>query len=152
MAVSVKGKLVIDTNIFVSYLRAGLHEEWVEGRVPGTSRFLSSIVLFELRLGASDNRRREVITKLIRCFPLSRIVSPSHGVYRIAADLFIKLYGSNSKTWPADRLGPANDLLIAATAYRIGATLITENEKDFSRIADHLRGFRFSLPYQIGQA
>ena len=147
MAVPVTGKLIIDTNVFVSYLRSGLHENWIEGRVEETSRFLSSVVLFELRVGALDNRRLRVINRLIRSFPKDRIVSPTEGVYRKAADVFRGLFGQNSAAWPQDRLGPVNDILIAVTAFRMGATVITENEKDFSRIASHLPGFRFSTPY-----
>jgi len=147
MAVPVTGKLIIDTNVFVSYLRAGLHEEWIEGKIEKTSRFLSSVVLFELSLGAADQKRESVVKKLVQSFPTNRIISPTHGVYRKAADLFRELFGSNSASWPLDRLGPVNDILIAVTALRMGATVITENEKDFSRIARHLAGFRFSIPY-----
>lgn len=147
MAVSVRGKLIIDTNVFVSYLRAGLHEKWIEGRIEETSRFLSSVVLFELSMGASDQKRLRVVKKLVQSFPADRIISPTHGIYRKAADIFRELFGNNSASWPQDRLGPVNDILIAATAFRMGATVITENEKDFSRIAGHLAGLRFSIPY-----
>jgi len=41
MAVPVTGKVLLDTNVFVGYLRAGLHAEWVFGRVSNTIRFLS---------------------------------------------------------------------------------------------------------------
>jgi len=146
MAVPVTGKLIIDTNVFVNYLRSGLHENWIEGRVEETTRFLSSVVLFELRVGALDNRRLAVINRLIRSFPKDRMVSPTEGVYKKAADVFRRLFGNNSRAWPQDRLGPVHDILIAVTAFRMGATVITENEKDFSRIASHLPGFRFSIP------
>ena len=33
-----------------------------------------------------------------------------------------------------------NDLLIALTAWQIGATVVTANIGDFGRIADHLPG------------
>ena len=50
MAVPVVGKVLLDTNVFIGYLRAGLHAEWVCGRVSNTIRFLSAIVLMELPL------------------------------------------------------------------------------------------------------
>ncbi len=31
MAVPVVGKVLLDTNVFIEYLRAGLHAEWVWG-------------------------------------------------------------------------------------------------------------------------
>ena len=147
MAVPVRGKLIIDTNVFVNYLRSGLHEHWIEGRIEETTRFLSSVVLFELSVGAQDSRRLAVVNRLIRSFPKDRIVSPTEGVYKKAVDVFRGLFGHNTAAWPQDRLSPVNDILIAVTAFRIGATVITENEKDFSRIASHLPGFRFSTPY-----
>jgi predicted nucleic acid-binding protein len=147
MAIPVTGKLMIDTNVFVSYLRAGLHENWIEGRIEETTRFLSSVVLFELTVGAGSNKRTNLIKRLVRTFPRSRIVAPTDSVYRKAADIFLRLFGKNSQAWPQDRLGPVNDILIAVTAYRMGATVITENEKDFSRIASHLPGFRLSIPH-----
>jgi len=52
MAIPVTGKVLIDTNVFIDYLRQELHADWVFGRVGNTIRFLSSIVLMELRLGA----------------------------------------------------------------------------------------------------
>ena len=52
------GKVLLDTNVFVDYLRVGLHADWVFGRVGDTIRFLSSVVLMELRLGADTLRRK----------------------------------------------------------------------------------------------
>lgn len=54
MAVPVAGKLLLDTNVFVDYLRAGLHADWIFGRVGETIRFLSSVVLMELRIDQTD--------------------------------------------------------------------------------------------------
>ena len=147
MAVPVRGKLILDTSIFVSYLRAGLHENWVEGRIKDTSRFLSSIVAFELLLGAgAAKKRRGVIRRLVRSFPATRVVAPTNNVYRKAAELFLEIFGSSSGSWPEGRLGPVHDIVIAVTAVCIGATVVTENGKDFSRIASHLPGFVFVVP------
>ena len=40
MAVPVVGKKLLDNNVFIGYLRAGLHAEWVCGRVSNTIRYL----------------------------------------------------------------------------------------------------------------
>jgi len=37
-----------------------------------------------------------------------------------------------------DRLGVVNDLLIALTAWRISATVVTANVEEFTRIQRHL--------------
>lgn len=61
MAIPVAGKLLLDTNVFVDYLRAGLHADWVFGQVGDAIRFLSSVVLMELRLGADTLRRKRAV-------------------------------------------------------------------------------------------
>lgn len=52
MAVSVTGKVLLDTNVFIDYLRADLHPGWIFGGVSNSVRFLSAVVLMELRLSA----------------------------------------------------------------------------------------------------
>ena len=69
MAVPVVGKVLLDTNVFIGYLRAGLHAEWVCGRVSNTIRFLSAIVLIELRFGADTSRRKRAVDGIRRAFP-----------------------------------------------------------------------------------
>ena len=58
MAVPVTGKIVLDTNILIDYLRNGSHAEVVWGHAAQAARFLSAVVLMELRLGADTPRRR----------------------------------------------------------------------------------------------
>ena len=50
---------------------------------------------------------------------------------------------------PADRLGPVNDILIALTARQIGATVVSQNVRDFQQIAAHLPGLRVVNPAQL---
>ena len=42
MAVLVTGRILLDTNVFIDYLRQDLHADWVFGRAGHTVRFLSS--------------------------------------------------------------------------------------------------------------
>jgi predicted nucleic acid-binding protein len=69
MAVSVTGKVLLDTNVFIDYLRAGLHADWVFGRVGNLIRFLSAVVLMELRLGADTPRRKRAVDRITALFP-----------------------------------------------------------------------------------
>lgn len=77
MAVPVAGKLLLDTNVFVDYLRAGLHADWIFGRVGETICFLSSVVLMELRLGADTPRRRRAVDRIKVAFPSGRLIAPA---------------------------------------------------------------------------
>lgn len=144
MAIPVTGKVLIDTNVFVDYLRQELHADWVFGRVGNTIRFLSSIVLMELRLGADTPKRKRMVDKIMSAFPSERLIAPSPQLFDKAGCLFRTLYGDGSGF--TDRLGPVNDLLIALTAKQMGATVITSNLGEFSRIKEHLQGLSVASP------
>jgi predicted nucleic acid-binding protein len=144
MAVPVTGKVLLDTNVFIDYLRADLHVEWVFGGVSNTIRFLSAIVLMELRLGAHTLRRKRAVDRIQAAFPTSRLIAPVPPLFEHAGRLFRALYGDGSGL--ADRLGPVNDLLIALTARQIGATVVTSNLDEFRQVAVHLSGLKIAAP------
>lgn len=144
MAVSVTGKVLPDTNVFIDYLRADLHADWVFGGVGNIVRFLSAVVLMELRLGADTLRRKRAVDRIIRAFPVGRMIAPTPLLFERAGRLFRILHGDGSGI--VDRLSPINDLLIALTARQIGATVITSNLKDFLRIAELLPGLVVVAP------
>jgi len=144
MAVSVAGKVLLDTNIFIDFLRAGLHEDWVLGRGGNVTRFVPAVVLLELRLGTDTPKRKKVIERLYRALPSGRVLAPTAQAFDQAGVLFRLLYGNGSGL--RDRLGPINDLLIAVTARHIGATVITGNLLEFRRIATKLTGLRIMAP------
>ncbi|HVE84422.1 MAG TPA: type II toxin-antitoxin system VapC family toxin [Myxococcales bacterium] len=138
MALPVTGKVLLDTNVFIDYLRAGVHERWVLGQVGRTVRFLSSVVLMELRLGADTLPRRRAVDRVRAAFPPSRVIAPTPEIFDRAGVLFRELFKPGAE--PGDRLGPLNDILIALTARQIGATVVSSNRSDFQRLAAHLSG------------
>lgn len=142
MAVPLGAKVVLDTNVFVDYLRAGLHAEWVLGPTSGRTRFLSSIVLLELVLGADSRKRRRAVDRIRQAFPTSRQISPSPESFLRAGRLFRLLHGAA----PGDRLGRMDDLLIALTAREIGAAVVTRNGREFNRIASAVPGLVVLAP------
>jgi predicted nucleic acid-binding protein len=144
MAVSVTGKVVLDTNVFIDYLRANLHADWIFGSVSNTIRFLSAVVLMELRIGADTPRRNRAVDRIQAAFPTGRLIGPLPPMFDHAGRLFRALYGDGSGL--ADRLGAINDLLIALTARQMGATLVTSNLEEFSRIAAHVSGLKVVTP------
>jgi predicted nucleic acid-binding protein len=144
VALPVTGKVLLDTNVLIDYLRADLYAEWVFGGVSNIIRFLSSIVLMELRIGADTARRQRAVDRLQAAFPTSRVIAPLPPLFDQAGRLFRTLHGDGSGL--DDRLGPVNDLLIALTARQIGATVLTNNLDDFRRIARYLPGLRIVAP------
>jgi predicted nucleic acid-binding protein len=144
VAVSVTGKVLLDTNVFIDYLRTGAHDQCVLGRHGQITRFLSAIVLMELRLGADSPKRRRAIDRIQSAFPPERVLAPTPPLFSRAAELFLQLYRAGPTL--SDRLGPINDLLIALTAWRIGATVVTGNLNEFQRIAAYLPGLSVRTP------
>ena len=144
MALPVTGKVLLDTDVFIDYLRADLYADWIFGGVSNIIRFFSSIVLLELRLGADTARRHRAVDRIQAAFPANRLIAPLPPLFDHAGRLFRTLHGDGSGL--DDRLGPVNDLLIALTARQIGATVLTSNLDDFSRIARHLPGLRIVAP------
>lgn len=144
MALPVTGKVLLDTNVFIDYLRAELHADWIFGGVSNIIRFLSSVVLMELRIGADTARRQRAVDRVQAAFPTSRLIAPWPPLFDHAGRLFRTLHGDGSGL--DDRLGPVNDLLIALTARQIGATVLTSNVDEFRQIARHLPGLRIVAP------
>jgi predicted nucleic acid-binding protein len=144
VAVPVTGKVLLDTNVFIDYLRANLHADWIFGGVDNIIRFLSSVVLMELRIGADTPRRKRAVDRIQAAFPASRQIAPLPPLFDHAGRLFRTLHGDGAGL--DDRLGPVNDLLIALAARQIGATVLTSNVDDFRRIARHLPGLRILAP------
>jgi predicted nucleic acid-binding protein len=136
--------VLLDTNVFIDYLRADLYTDWIFGGVSNIIRFLSSVVLMELRIGADTPRRHRAVDRVQAAFPANRLIPPLPVLFDHAGRLFRTLHGDGSGL--DDRLGPVNDLLIALTARQIGATVLTSNTDDFHRIAQHLSGLRITAP------
>jgi len=144
VALPVTGKVLLDTNVFIDYLRTDRYADWIFGGVSNIIRFLSSVVLMELRIGADTLRRQRVVDRIQAAFPASRLIAPLPLLFDQAGQLFRTLHGNGSGL--DDRLGPVNDLLIALTARQIGATVLTSNVEDFQRVARHLPGLRIVAP------
>ena len=144
MAVSVSRKILLDTNVFIDYLRLGSHADSVSGRAHRAIRFLSSVVLMELRLGADTLPRRRAVDRIKGAFPAQRLIAPAPDLFDRAGVVFRALHGDGRGL--RDRLGVVNDLLIALTAWRIGATVVTANVDEFTRIRRHLPGLSVAPP------
>jgi predicted nucleic acid-binding protein len=144
VALPVTGKVLLDNNVFIDYLRTDRYADWIFGGVSNIIRFLSSVVLMELRIGADTLRRQRVVDRIQAAFPASRLIAPLPLLFDQAGQLFRTLHGNGSGL--DDRLGPVNDLLIALTARQIGATVLTSNVEDFQRVARHLPGLRIVAP------
>jgi predicted nucleic acid-binding protein len=72
------------------------------------------------------------------------MIAPAPDLFDRAAVVFRAVHGDGGGL--RDRLGVVNDLLIALTAWRIGATVVTANIEEFGRIQRHLPGLSVASP------
>lgn len=127
-------KKLIDTNIFIDrFLDPNLYKDIFlsEGLV-----YLSSVVLMEIRAGANTKKALKVVNELFNFFwRVDRIIVPAEKDYELAGEIISRLQtvkGYNIKK----SASITNDCLIAASTRSIGATLYTQNRKDFQAIKD----------------
>jgi len=129
---------LFDSSIYIAALRQRDNAALTVRRVAADAPlWLSSVVLEELYAGAGD-RERTVVERLERDFDRAkRILVPNlsdwthagKALARLAAKYHFEQIGQGRLT---------NDALIAASAGRLGVTVITANERDFRRLAEFL--------------
>ena len=133
-------KLLLDTNLYVGWLNHGLHEALMLG--PGFVRYLSAVVQMELRVGAATRPARRVLDQLVRAHTASaRLVAPSPPDFDEAGLVLRALRMAGREVRHASLV---NDVLIALTARRLGATLYTGDAEDFKAIR-RVRGFSLEV-------
>jgi tRNA(fMet)-specific endonuclease VapC len=123
-------RYLLDTNILSDLVRnpQGLVSEHI--RTVGEAQVCTSIIVAaELRYGAAKRRSSRLTAQLdaiLRVLEILPFESPADSVY---GRLRVQLE-------QAGRQIGANDLLIAAHALALGYTLVTDNEREFDRIAE----------------
>jgi len=124
-------RLVIDTNIYIDWLNRGRHDDVLFQR--NTVKYLSAVVLMELRAGASSPGDRRILRRLETAFErASRILTPSRAVFAEAGDTLRRLRTEHGYNLRGRSI--ANDVLIALSARSLGATVVTQNERDYRAI------------------
>jgi tRNA(fMet)-specific endonuclease VapC len=119
---------LLDTNIFICALKGQPRVQARLERTAAVDVLLSPVVLGELELGVEKSahveRNRERLARVVdglAVVPLDAVTARCYA--RIRADL--------------ERTGTpigANDLWIAAQALALGAVLVTDKEREFSRV------------------
>lgn len=126
---------VIDTSVYIGHWERGLHEDTLaEVRKAFVIRH-SAVVLSELRRGA---RTREATRTVHRLHDLARAVwEPTPGDWWEAGQI-IRTIGDAHDWDRSKRRDFQNDALIALTARRHGATVVTANRGDFEILGKRL--------------
>lgn len=127
-------RILPDTNVLIDWLNLGRYGEVLLAK--GAFKYMSSVVLLELEAGAFSLKDQRKVQQLAENFERAgRIVTPASADYpaggRVLRQLQAKKGYNLSKAYSL-----VNDVLIALSARRIGATLLTQNAKDFEAIAE----------------
>lgn len=125
-------KVLYDTNLYIDLLRGKARLTLFTDR--SHVRFLSPVVIMELSAGIRESRHKRVVDQLIDPYSRAGRVVPLTGSdFYKAGQCLAKL-----KIGKSISPGFSHDVLIALSTISVGATLFTQNRKDFERIAHHL--------------
>ena len=123
-------KVILDTNIYVGWLRRRAHADLLLGRE--VVRYLSAVVIMELRAGVVSRRTEPALDQLVRPYAeAGRILSPSASIFHRAGQV---LRGLRARGREVRRASLVGDVLIALTARANGATVWTADADDFEAI------------------
>jgi predicted nucleic acid-binding protein len=123
---------VLDTGVYIDHWERGRYEkELAQVRRAFVIRH-SAVVLSELRRGARTRDARRLVEDL---FSLARVRwEPTADDWWEAGRLILHL--GDARSWgTAKRRDFQNDTLIALTARRHGATIVTANRSDFALLS-----------------
>ena len=124
-------KIIIDTGVYIDLFNRGLHKEIINPFQNVT--YLAYPVLHELWMGLKDRREIRLLTAWRdRFIQLQRLIVPTVTTLVLIGEacLQLKATGKLDPTHPKHY----NDVTMSAAARQVGATIITNNAKDFQII------------------
>ncbi len=139
-------KYLLDTNVYLDASRSTARRDQFRTTffplLPAT--YLSAVVAYELMVNAADRRTRTHVEDFIR--PLERtgrLVTPTFDDW-VEASALVTAIELRDRGWRSKLTALLNDVLIALSARRIGAMVLTRNRDDFLLIRRH-KGFSLRI-------
>jgi predicted nucleic acid-binding protein len=141
---------VLDTNVYIDALRDSKERATLKRfliRV-GLRIRLAGIVALELRAGAVRPEHQIALDQLIEPHVRrERLIGLSFAACLEAGRALSALVAKERLRLSSAPASLTNNALLAASCREAGAVLVTNNHRDFTRLARHLRGFRFVAPW-----
>jgi len=135
-------KIVLDTNIYVSWIRERKYAELLLD--VRSQKYLSSYVLMELWSGAKTKKASRIVEKLQKPYMKAhRIILPQIDSFVTVGQILSDITG-NDKVRLKDA-GFINDICIGMNAASIGAHLFTNNKSDFELISTYLKNLKVNF-------
>jgi predicted nucleic acid-binding protein len=136
-------RVVIDTSVYIDWFNHGRHEEFLFER--GAVKYLSAVVMMELRAGAFSLGDRRLLLRVESAFERAgRVLVPTKAVFADAGTVLRRLQSERGYNLKGNH-SIVNDVLIALSARSIGAAVVTRNASDFQAIHT-MRPFQLRLP------
>jgi predicted nucleic acid-binding protein len=127
---------ILDTSVYIDHWEHGLHQDTLEDVKRAYLIRHSAVVLSELRRGARGREAERLVTTL---YELATVRwEPSVADWWEAGRL-VRSVGDKQGWDIHKRRDFQNDALIALTARRYGATVVTANSADFELLRSDLR-------------
>jgi predicted nucleic acid-binding protein len=143
-------KYLLDTQLFINAFRDPIANEALQRFHRAFSSFehLSVIVAQELRAGVKRPGDRKALEKnVLRVFERAgRTITPSPDAWHRSGDLLSAMATTEGLEIARVSKAFANDILLALSCRESGCVLVTENERDFSRIRRFL-SFEYMKPW-----
>ena len=143
-------KYVLDTNLFIRAFRdAGANAELQRFHLLfAPFEYLSSVVAQELIAGTATSADRRALERNVLGVyrRRARMFTPSATAWERSGEVLAELTRKDGLDERRMAKSLGNDILLALSCRDIGAILITDNERDFARIAATAR-FRFTKPW-----
>jgi predicted nucleic acid-binding protein len=131
-------KLVLDTSIYIPFINQGIAHPLIEVHQGRSLIYMSAVVMEELYAGALDGSSVKLLDKMHDSFSsVGRLIVPDAMDWQRTGKIVAQLgnkYGFEKMF--LSRL--TNDILTAATARKIGAVMVTNNQKDFLRLQEYI--------------
>ena len=132
-------KYLLDTNVYVEASRsAEKRSRFAKTFFPLLPvTYLAATLAYELSVNSANDITRALVADFVgRLERVGRTVTPTFDDWTEAADIVTRI-AKSEKSWRSKLPQLQNDILIALSARRIGATLLTYNQEDFLLIRRH---------------
>ena len=143
-------KYVLDTQLFIHAFRERRANNALQDfhRVFAPFEYLSVIVAQELRAGIQRPQDRKALEKnVLRVFArANRTITPTADAWHRSGDLLAQIGRTEGLELARVSKAFANDVLLALSCREAGCVLVTDNERDFSRIRRFTQ-FEFMKPW-----
>lgn len=123
---------ILDTNVYIDHWERGLHEEALAAVRDAFIVRHSTVVLSELRRGARTRDAQRLVESL---FGLARVQWEPTAADWWEAGRLIRKIGDRQRWDRGKRRAFQNDALIALTARRHGATVVTTDGSGFALLS-----------------